>query len=352
MAEAIDVLVESCGFMESKVEDSGPRREGSRIIERINLIVLALGKSADLAADWILVWQVYRVLEAISGCTDTCEHAGNWVCQDGEGLLSDLIAAGESPMTQHRGGGYCLSGNQNLSVLPQVCQYGTDCSDCGPRPPLNEGTSDFPTTIKVMAWSIAITGTCIELSTSPVVYHAAFSAISPHFAGDDASCSRPLLAVAAFLKFRLVCVTESSMVFHVRSLQLNRNLAVPRFLLDDLPATCLSLYILIVFPHHASVASLTLLLLSISYSLFAFMYHTCRNLSGEDTSLYAELRDAGLTLNEMKGVGMAATDGERSAAGDRTRSAPYHCPNHTPAASSLSGMLLVCFWYASDTPHT
>ena len=155
--------------------------------------------------------------------------------------------------------------------------------------------------------------------------------------------------IAAFLKFRLVCVTDSAMVFHVRtvsalyrsavlcrslslrcprssaplrsrsslllasllspftllhslpalpyacdmlypqvrSLQLNRNLAMPRFLLDDLPATCLSLYILLAFPHHASAASLSLLLLSIGYSLFAFMYHTCRSLSGTLACMHA-----------------------------------------------------------------
>jgi ribosomal protein L13E len=282
MAEAIDVLVEACRFMESNVDDAPTdvksRHGGSKIIERINLIALAVGKFADLVADWVLVWQVYRVLEAVSGCTDACEFSGNWVCQDGVGLSKNLPQSGAVSLMTKRpgmGDGYCLS--SNISVLPQACEYGTDCSDCGPRPPLNQGTSDFPMTIKLIAWSIAIAGTSIEL-------------------------------IAASLKFRLVCTTSSGIVYIARSLQLNRSLAMPRFLLDDLPATCLSIYILLAFPHHASAASLTLLLLSISYSIFAVMYHTCRSLSGEDTSLYAELKEAGLTLQEMRGVGMSAAE--------------------------------------------
>lgn len=278
MAEAVDVLVETCRFVESNVEEDSAvksRHEGSKTIERINLITLAIGKLADLAADWILVWQVYQVLEAVSGCTDTCQYAGNWVCQDGVGLFKELSASEVSETMALKQHGYCLS--SNLSVLPQVCEYGTDCSDCGPRPPLNADTSDFPDTIKIVAWSIAIAGTSIEL-------------------------------IAASLKFRLVCNTNSGIMYHARSLQLNRNLAMPRFLMDDLPATLLSMYILLAFPHHASAASLTMLLLSISYSIFAVMYHTCRSLSGEDTSLYAELKEAGLTLNEMRGVGMAAAE--------------------------------------------
>ena len=282
MAEAIDVLVETSRFVESNVEDSPTdvksRHGGSKTIERINLIALAIGKFADLVADWVLVWQVYRVLEAVSGCTDACEFAGNWVCQDGVGLSKSLASGVTSLMTKPPGGNdnsYCLG--SNISVLPQACEYGTDCSDCGPRPPLNHGDSQFPTTIKLVAWSIAIAGTLIEL-------------------------------IAAFLKFRLVCTTSSGIVYIARSLQLNGSLAMPRFLLDDLPATLLSIYILLAFPHHASAASLTLLLLSISYSIFAVMYHTCRSLSGEDTSLYAELKEAGLTLKEMRGVGMSAAE--------------------------------------------
>ena len=43
MAEAIDILVETCGFMESNVaeDDAAKSREGSKTIERINLITLA-----------------------------------------------------------------------------------------------------------------------------------------------------------------------------------------------------------------------------------------------------------------------------------------------------------------------
>ena len=275
MAEAIEILVETCGFRESNVaeDDAAKSREGSKTIERINLITLAVGKFADLAADWILVWQVYRVLEAVSGCTDTCEHAGNWVCQDGVGLSKDSGTA--SLLTMRPDDGYCL--RSNLSVLPQVCENGTDCSDCGPRPPLGEGASDFPLAVKAAAWVIAIAGTSIEL-------------------------------IAVFLKFRLACGASSRIVYVARSLQLNRSLAMPRFLLDDLPATILSIYILLAFPHLAVAATLALLVLSISYSIFAVMYHTCRSLSGEDTSLYAELKEHGLTLQEMRGVGMVAAE--------------------------------------------
>ena len=108
MAEAIDVITEACGFAESNVAEDhlSKSREGSKTIERINLVLLAVGKFADLAADWILVWQVYSVLEAVSGCNDTCEHAGNWVCQDGV----DLTAADAARRAREGGGSACGGG--------------------------------------------------------------------------------------------------------------------------------------------------------------------------------------------------------------------------------------------------
>ena len=87
MAEALDVLFDSFKFIESKAEhDEHNTRSRSAAVERINLCLLALGKTADLIADWVIVRQVFMVALAVSGCTNTCEFAGNFVCQDGEQL--------------------------------------------------------------------------------------------------------------------------------------------------------------------------------------------------------------------------------------------------------------------------
>ena len=84
----------------------------------------ALGKLTDIAADWAIVHQVFKVTLGSSGCSNSCEYSGNAVCQDGE----QITPAAQVCYTGSRTGYGCASAN--LSVLPASCKYGTDCDDC------------------------------------------------------------------------------------------------------------------------------------------------------------------------------------------------------------------------------
>ena len=88
MAEALDILFDLCRFFEtsSGFEDEEGTKSRSRNLERFNLALLAFGKATDLAADWVIVWQVFKLTHGSSGCTNTCEFARNFVCQDGQNI--------------------------------------------------------------------------------------------------------------------------------------------------------------------------------------------------------------------------------------------------------------------------
>ena len=236
MAEALDVLFESFKFIENKAEhDEDNTRSRSAAVERINLCLLALGKTADLIADWVIVRQVFMVALAVSGCTNTCEFAGNFVCQDGEQLTIGSACPG------------------NASILPASCDYGTDCDDCGPRAPI-AASAVYPWALKGLAICIALAGTGIE-------------------------------AYAGYRKYALMREANdksySANVYLLKSLNLNRRLAAPRLLLDDLPASVLSMYILYAFPDESGASTVALLVLSVAYSIFAMVYHCCRSLASD-----------------------------------------------------------------------
>ena len=57
-----------------------------------------------------------------TGCSDTCEHSRNNVCNDG----SDLVVRGAPPEGTH-----ILSPAAASSII--TCVWGTDCHDCGPH---------------------------------------------------------------------------------------------------------------------------------------------------------------------------------------------------------------------------
>ena len=151
MAEAVDLFFELCQSLENAGEDTADgARSGSETIERINLALLALGKLTDIAADWVIVVQVLQMTHGALGCTNTCDFARNFVCQDGQEIT--LAADVQS----------CAAGFLNLSVLPAACEYGTDCDDCGPRATL-AATVVYPFALKLVAVSVAVAGSSIEL---------------------------------------------------------------------------------------------------------------------------------------------------------------------------------------------
>lgn len=165
-------------------------RGGKSVIHKINLWVLFLGKVAGVAADWVIVVVVLKIVnDAMSGCSDSCSFSGNSVCQDGHDLTtpSSLLCEGHP----------C---HGNLSVLPAVCDYGTDCSDCGPRPPLDATAS--PDLIRVVALLVALAGTSVEVW-------------------------------AGARKFALGRERQSPTAFAVRSLLFNRRVILPRFFFND-----------------------------------------------------------------------------------------------------------------------
>ena len=87
--------------------------ENGETIERINLALLALGKLTDIAADWVIVVQVLQMTHGALGCTNTCEFARNFVCQDGQELT---LAADVQSCAAGCFGSSSPVGN--LSVLP------------------------------------------------------------------------------------------------------------------------------------------------------------------------------------------------------------------------------------------
>ena len=256
-----------CLVAAGKVSGGEEVQEGTRSrgwLERVNFIFLGLGKIADIAVDWVMYRELaFTMIAEVTGCTNTCEGARNFVCQDGESITSTSAALGI----------HACSAAGNFSVLPAACAYGTDCDDCGPRAPLVERLA-FPEGLALAALVIAIAGTSIEL-------------------------------VAGYLKARLIKEHQGQRGrYLVHSVRLNRRLAWPRFLLDDLPATVLSIYILAVFPEQASTLTVVLLVVSIVYSLFAMAYHVLRKMAGGDVQVYKELKQAGVTLEELESVGL------------------------------------------------
>ena len=63
-------------------------KSANKNVERLNLFFLFLGKLLDLVADWVIVVQVFSKSAPVSGCTNTCEFASNFVCQDGHDVTS------------------------------------------------------------------------------------------------------------------------------------------------------------------------------------------------------------------------------------------------------------------------
>ena len=191
-----------------------------------------------------------RGLEAVTACSDACGpgHASNGLCEDGGpgsvwpdcSLGTDCSDCGvreypspppapaNSPAPSpapssgpfaadwgcsdacgpgHASNGLCEDGGPG-SVWPD-CPLGTDCSDCGPRPPLDAAA--FPDVIQIAALLVALAGTSVEVW-------------------------------AGARKLALGCERQSPTAFAVRSLLFNRRLSLPRFFFSDCallrPRTC------------------------------------------------------------------------------------------------------------------
>ena len=98
MAEAWDLVFEmasGAGGAGVMTQAAGTKFE-NRNVERLNLLFLAVGKLMDLVVDWVLVVQVFSLSAPVSGCTDTCEYANNFVCQDGLNVTSLTDVARQS----------------------------------------------------------------------------------------------------------------------------------------------------------------------------------------------------------------------------------------------------------------
>ena len=94
MAEGIDVLIALSGHFDaaaSNSSDTKSDKDGKKRIDFVNLCCLTLGKVGDIAADWVIVFQVFAVVAMVPGCVNTCEYARNFVCQDGIDVL-DTVA--------------------------------------------------------------------------------------------------------------------------------------------------------------------------------------------------------------------------------------------------------------------
>jgi hypothetical protein len=86
--------------------------------------------------DWVYAGQQIFVTDNnyLGGCTDTCDSASDGTCDDG-GPGSEYVARRrvEERRLFFGGGG------------PNVCTYGTDCTDCGPRVPRFSDTETHTT---------------------------------------------------------------------------------------------------------------------------------------------------------------------------------------------------------------
>ena len=70
MAEGIDVLIALSGHFDAAASNSSDTRsdkDGKKRIDFINLCCLTLGKAGDIAADWVIVFQVFAVVAARVG---------------------------------------------------------------------------------------------------------------------------------------------------------------------------------------------------------------------------------------------------------------------------------------------
>ncbi|MDC0525980.1 phosphatidylinositol-specific phospholipase C domain-containing protein [bacterium] len=134
----------------------------------------------------------------------------------------------------------------------------------------------YPLYIQVIAILVATAGTSIEL-------------------------------LAVLLKIRLH-QQEEGVTLKLKSLKLNRRLAVPRVLLDDLPAAILTLYLLVIYPHLASIAEYTLLTLSCLFAAFAMAFHLLRRMTGNRAALAIEFRKNGVSASDLKAVGFSLAE--------------------------------------------
>ena len=162
MAECIDIIIALSGHFNAAASNSSDTRsdkDGKKRIDFINLCCLTLGKAGDIAADWVIVFQVFAVVAMVPGCVNTCEYARNFVCQDGLDVIGTVAEIAQT-CTGTIASGIC-SGH-NISILPASCDYGTDCDDCGPRAPLAP-TEEYSASLKLIALLIAVAGTSVEL---------------------------------------------------------------------------------------------------------------------------------------------------------------------------------------------
>ena len=307
MAEAFDVLFDVLHSAEDAAQDGeNGSVSGSQNVERFNLSCLAAGKLLDLAADWAIVVNVLAVSLAISGCVNTCKYSSDFICQDGAGktTTSSDIASCYRHATLDL---LCLGGN--LTMEDSVCDYGTDCEDCGPREPL-ASSPIYPIALKCVAIVVALLGTGIEVYAgyrklhlqyddkihTSIFWSRTYQRLVGHGADETADATNNKSQ-------------HEHTVYMIKSLNLNRQLVPWRFALDDLPATVLSIYILSSFPDQANLATIVLLVTSVIYSVFAMLYHFYRSFSGQGDAMFVALYSSHVTILEIKECGVTDLTG-------------------------------------------
>ena len=161
MAECIDIIIALSGHFDaaaSNSSDTKSDKDGKKRIDFVNLCCLTLGKVGDIAADWVIVFQVFAVAAMVPGRVNTCEYARNFVCQDGLDVIGTVAEIAQTCT----GTTASESAWPQYSILPASCDYGTDCDDCGPRAPLAP-TEEYSASLKLIALLIAVAGTSVEL---------------------------------------------------------------------------------------------------------------------------------------------------------------------------------------------
>ena len=258
MAEAIDFFADVAASCTDGApsDGSGVTKSRSRLtenlLERLTLLALVVGKVADIAADWFIVGKVlYDPFVTTRALTALAAGALNMTSL---GAGEELV----STTTQR-------TSSNGITTTTEYTLW---------------TTSAFPAVLQTLAIVIAVCGTSIEL-----------------IAG----------AMKAREHRRSEGVTRT-----IRLIKWNKRLALPRLLLDDLPATGMALYLISNNSAGTNAAEYVLLVLSVVYSIFALLYHTVLRVLKTDDEMLRKLKESGATVSELRG---AYTDKQLCGAG-------------------------------------
>ena len=270
MAEIVDLIADFFASWTDAAPETSDENTKSLVprtdkaLERFTLLALVVGKAADIAADWFIVGKVLSdPFVTTRALTVLAAAALNMTSLGpGEKLVSTTVQETSST-------GITSSTEHTLWT-----------------------TSAFPVALQALAITIAVCGTSIEL-----------------LAG----------AMKAREHRRSKGVTRT-----IRLIKWNRRLAVPRLLLDDLPATGMAIYLIAVNSAGTNAAEYVLLGLSVFYSIFALVYHLVLRVLKTDDDTLRKLKESGATVKELRGT---FSDKELCAAGFSFWELQEHIPD-------------------------